>query len=206
MSTILKYYGHSCFKLMSGNVSIVFDPYKDNSVPNLTLPVISANLVLVSHEHDDHNAREKVITLLSYVDIKYESFDIPHDNQGGKLRGKNKAHIVYLNNLKIVHLGDIGCMPDENAIEKLKDTDVLLAPINGFYTLGADKIKELSDIIKPKLLIPMHYYKDYNNSGYKDDNQFEQFKKLYPNVKIVRTDEIVIEDCLNENISEIAFY
>lgn len=201
----LTYFGHSCFKLDDGEISIVFDPYEDGSVPNLYLPHVQANFVLVSHEHFDHNAREKIEIVPCDKKIAVESVFIPHDDVGGAKRGNNIAHIVYLNGLKIIHLGDIGCFPNLEAIAKLKDADVMLAPINGFYTLGANDIYKLAKICKPKLLIPMHYYHRIEQSGYPDNNQFDIFLNLFPNTKFVLTNSICIEDYLITEEQTIAF-
>ena len=56
----LTYLGHSSFLVKYNNVSFVIDPYKDNSVPGMTLPRVSANYVFASHDHHDHNAVELV--------------------------------------------------------------------------------------------------------------------------------------------------
>ncbi len=50
--------GHSCFELRSSQASVVIDPYLQ--VPGYGLLDLEADLVLVSHEHDDHNARNRV--------------------------------------------------------------------------------------------------------------------------------------------------
>ena len=54
------WHGHSCFEITGKDGTIVFDPYQANSVPGLNSFKLKANLVLCSHEHDDHNARNCV--------------------------------------------------------------------------------------------------------------------------------------------------
>ena len=54
------WHGHSCFEITGKDGTIVFDPYQANSVPGLNSLKLKANLVLCSHEHDDHNARNCV--------------------------------------------------------------------------------------------------------------------------------------------------
>lgn len=56
--------GHSCFKIEEGGYRIILDPYEDNSVPGLGPVRETAEAVLCSHEHGDHNARKRV-TLVS---------------------------------------------------------------------------------------------------------------------------------------------
>ena len=56
------WHGHSCFEITGKDGTIVFDPYQANSVPGLNPLKLKANLVLCSHEHEDHNARNCVET------------------------------------------------------------------------------------------------------------------------------------------------
>jgi L-ascorbate metabolism protein UlaG (beta-lactamase superfamily) len=57
----ITYLGHSSFLIESKNYQIVVDPYKDNSVPNLTFPRgLVVDKVFCSHSHFDHNAVELV--------------------------------------------------------------------------------------------------------------------------------------------------
>ena len=52
--------GHSCFTLDTAQGCVVLDPYRDGSVPGLSPLHLTADLVLCSHEHRDHGAREAV--------------------------------------------------------------------------------------------------------------------------------------------------
>ena len=58
----LTWYGHSCFKLETAEGSIVFDPSENGRVPGYShLPAdFSADEVVCSHGHGDHNAAELV--------------------------------------------------------------------------------------------------------------------------------------------------
>ena len=51
----LTWYGHSAFKLETNGAVIYIDPFLDNPNSPLTLDdVAAADLVLVTHDHDDH--------------------------------------------------------------------------------------------------------------------------------------------------------
>ena len=59
----LTWIGHSCFQIEEKGYSIIFDPYGDGRVPGL-LPVRGfADMVLCSHDHSDHGARNNVTLL-----------------------------------------------------------------------------------------------------------------------------------------------
>ncbi len=186
--------GHACFLFKGKDISFVVDPYQDNSVPNLRLPRVSANYVFSSHEHADHNATNLVKCTPINKEIKYEVIVVPHDHHNGSRRGLNKMHIFYIDDLKIIHSGDLGCIPSKDVLEKMKDTDVLLAPINGHFTASSQEIAEILKIVKPRLVIPMHYHKADKNSGYPDGGQIDIFKRLVPNYLEVNEYQVVLDD------------
>ena len=178
-------YGHSCFKFASDVVSVVFDPY--NGVPNLSMPHVSANYCVCSHQHADHNATQYIELIPTEAYINIEAIVVPHDHHEGAHRGMNKIHLFSMSGYKIAHLGDLGCIPNKEVLEKLQGLDILLAPINGFYTISADELKQIIDIIKPRLVIPMHYHRDNNNSGYPDSHQIDRFKNFFDYKEVNQT-------------------
>lgn len=179
---IISYYGHACFKIGYDHHSIVIDPYVDKSVPNLRLPLdMSANEVFCSHEHHDHNARELINIINDNIKVDVEEILVPHDKNNGRDRGMNYIRIFNINGYRICHLGDIGVLPNPRQLEKLNGIDILFAPINGFYTISSEEVFDLVNLIKPRVVIPMHYFNEEYRSGYKDGNQIEKFKSLFPN-------------------------
>lgn len=167
------WHGHACFEIQSKEGIIVVDPYKDNSVPGLYMSTIKADLVLTSHGHSDHNAKDKVELLNRDKDIKMTQIHSFHDDKQGSLRGNNIIHVIELEDMKVVHLGDLGCDIDE---EILNDCDVLMIPIGGHYTIDAKMAKNLVDKIKPRIVIPMHYRGD--TFGYEEISTLDEFKTL----------------------------
>ena len=154
----LTYLGHACFKIESGDYSIIIDPYAPGSVPGYASLDEQANLVLCTHEHGDHNSRSSV-TLKPETSTPFEITQIPswHDDQQGALRGPNTIYILRAENLTVIHLGDLGCRPDAKTLSHLAHADVLLIPVGGHYTIDAATASSLTDLLNPKVVIPMHY-------------------------------------------------
>lgn len=155
----VEWFGHSCFRITKDGYAVVFDPYEDNNVPGLTLESLQADEVISSHEHGDHNAREKVELREEKKDspfqmIRLESF---HDDCHGEKRGTNIMTVLESEGIRIAHLGDIGCMPSAEQIEVLTGLDAVMVPVGGFYTMEPDEIRELLKELDPKVIIPMHY-------------------------------------------------
>lgn len=154
----LTYLGHACFKIESGDYSIIIDPYAPGSVPGYASLDEQANLVLCTHEHGDHNSRDSV-TLKPEVPSPFEITRIPswHDDRQGALRGPNTIYILKAENMTVIHLGDLGCLPDSETLTRLANADVLLIPVGGHYTIDAATASSLTDLLSPKIVIPMHY-------------------------------------------------
>ena len=55
-----------------------------------------------------------------------------HDDRGGALRGRNSIRIFYIDALKVVHMGDQGCLPAEPVLQAILNADVMMIPVGGF--------------------------------------------------------------------------
>ena len=185
MGTIV-YLGHASFLIKSNNFDIVLDPYMVDSVPGLRFPKgLIADKVFCSHNHFDHCASSLVSIKKDPKDVSFIKSIVPHDRDGGIKRGMNTIRMFDVDGYKVVHLGDTGCAPKKEDIEKFANCDVLLAPINGFFTINPSELKEICKIINPRIVVPMHFYMKEKNSGYPDNNMFENFKKEFPNIEYI---------------------
>lgn len=158
-SVTMTWYGHACFKAEAGGYSILLDPYGDGKVPGLNPLRQQANQVLCSHEHEDHNFREgiRILAWEGAVPWKISWIDTYHDDKEGALRGANRIHILDYEDLRVVHLGDLGCGLTPDQIKEIGKPDVLMIPVGGYYTINAAKAKETAGMLQPRVTIPMHY-------------------------------------------------
>lgn len=161
----LTYYGHSCF-LITGNsgTRILTDPCDPET--GYCLKEIAADAVTVSHEHHDHNyvqaaagTPEIIRTAGLHVvkDITIEGIPAWHDNDRGVQRGENMIYRMELDGMRLVHLGDLGHVPDETLAQAIGPADVLLCPIGGVYTIDTAQALETAERLQARILIPMHY-------------------------------------------------
>lgn len=165
---IITYLGQSCFKLQdkigSEGVTVATDPF-DKTV-GFGVPHFEADIVTVSHNHFDHNnisairGNPFIADMPGEYDAKGVSIvgvDSYHDEKEGKERGKNIIFSIVIDNITVVHLGDLGHVLDSKQLEKLAGTDILLVPVGGKYTIDAKKAVEVVSQIEPRIVIPMHY-------------------------------------------------
>jgi len=159
------YLGHSSFQIVGKNATVVTDPF-DEKMVGLKYPKINADIVTVSHQHGDHNNvdlienPDRVISGPGEYEIKKVSiFGIPsyHDDKKGAERGKNTIYVIETDNVRIVHLGDLGHKLSEADVDSMGEVDVLMVPIGGDYTIGPKDAADTVRSIEPKVVLPMHY-------------------------------------------------
>lgn len=189
----IKWIGHSCFSVEEGGYKIVIDPYEDGTVPGLGPVAEEADEVVCSHEHFDHNARGNVkIKASGAPGMSVETIPWYHDANKGTERGSNNIIIIKGKDARVVHMGDTGCMIDDEVLAGInkEPVDVLLLPVGGYYTVDAKVAKEIADAIDAKLTIPMHY-RD-GDMGFDVISTVDKFTALYSNVKEISESEIEV--------------
>ncbi|MGB9911036.1 MAG: MBL fold metallo-hydrolase [Microgenomates group bacterium] len=166
----IQFFGHSCFRLKFKKEIVVTDPF-DSQVTGLKLPKINADIVTVSHQHQDHNNFSAILgtpqrpePFLISGPGEYEIGEIRiigissfHDKKKGKERGKNTIYLFESEGLRLVHLGDLGEKLTEEQLEELEGSDIVFVPVGGKYTLSPQEAKEVITQINPSIVIPMHY-------------------------------------------------
>lgn len=166
---IIGWCGHSCVYLRRDNgYTIVFDPHDGVSI-GLEKPRVKADLVLVTHDHFDHNSvktvsKEDTRVLKEYIgyvevdDIAIRGYKTFHDKFRGERRGINVVYKAMVDGYTIVHLGDLGEIPSEEIIKELRNTDLLAIPVGGVYTIYPDEAWKLVELLKPRNILPIHYW------------------------------------------------
>lgn len=168
----LIWHGHSCFELISESGSVIFDPYAPGSVRGLELCALSADSVICSHGHSDHNYAAGVSLTGGATSFELKQIPTFHDGKLGALRGDNLCSIISAEGLNIVHLGDLGHTLDAQTAALFPRPDILMIPVGGYYTICPQQAKELALALGAKTIIPMHYRSAYwglENIAYVDD-------------------------------------
>ncbi len=161
----ITYIGHSCFKIKGKDVSVVIDPY-DPKMIGYSIPKLSGDIVLSTHNHGDHNHTASVtdskivITTAGEYEVSdtfvygYKTY---HDSKNGSERGSNIIYQILIDDFSILHLGDLGHVLSSETLEKISNVDVLLIPVGGYYTIDAKTAVNVISDIEPSIIVPMHY-------------------------------------------------
>ena len=171
----IRWYGQSTF-LISGERSVFIDPFgtmeglAERGLQFDYPPVgtVEPDLLLVTHEHFDHNAVEAVGGSPEIVRSTAGTFETPvgeviavaseHDDVAGTLRGPNTIFRFTLDGVTACHLGDLGqraLRPEQQA--EIGSVDLLFVPVGGGPTIGGADAAAIVRTLAPRIVVPMHY-------------------------------------------------
>ncbi len=172
----VRWFGQSTF-LLSGTQTVFIDPFGDMSEAlvarglEFRYPPIegaTAQVLLVTHEHRDHNVVDVVGGEPVVIRSTAGRFETPigevvaiaseHDDVAGTARGPNTIFRFELDGFSCCHLGDFGqpaLRPEQRAA--IGEVDVLFIPVGGGPTIGGAPAAELVRSVAPRLVVPMHY-------------------------------------------------
>lgn len=157
------YLAHSCFLLDHSGYRVLFDPYPDH-IGYPALRVRDPDLIVVSHDHFDHNAVDQVpgratvvrgIAQRTYGPLTVGGAIGWHNDEDGS----EPVSLTLLEwaGRRLAHFGDLGCPLDAEQQALFADLDLLLLPCGGDFTLDGQAAARLVERLKPKIVIPMHY-------------------------------------------------
>jgi L-ascorbate metabolism protein UlaG (beta-lactamase superfamily) len=128
----------------------------------------STDLLIVTHEHSDHNGVEVITgepTLVRSLAGTHESpvgnvvaIASEHDEAAGTERGPNTIVVFDLDGLRVAHFGDFGqaaLRPEQRA--HLDGIDLLFLPVGGGPTIGGTQAAAIAKDLAPSWVVPMHY-------------------------------------------------
>ncbi len=188
---------HSSIKINTDKI-IYIDPFKIQSESH------DADIILITHDHYDHYSPEDIEKILNdktvivapktmeeLIDmkkvilvepekvyniegIKIETVLAYNVNKQFHLKEKNwLGYIIEINKIRYYIAGDTDITPENKQVK----CDVAFIPVGGTYTMNYEEAAELTNIIKPKIVVPTHYG---SIVGTKEDGI--QFKKLIDSV------------------------
>ncbi len=125
-------------------------------------------LLLVTHEHLDHNAVEVIGGDPTILRSSAGTHEAPvgevigiaseHDEVAGTQRGANTIFVFCFDGIRVAHFGDFGqsaLRPQQR--EAIENVDLLFVPVGGGPTIGPDGACEIVHELSPRWVVPMHY-------------------------------------------------
>jgi L-ascorbate metabolism protein UlaG (beta-lactamase superfamily) len=177
----IQWYGQSAF-LLDGDQSVFIDPFA--AVEGLAerglqfdypaIEGVETDLLLVTHEHADHNGVEAIGGSPKILRSTAGTFETPlgevvaiaseHDDVAGTMRGPNTIFCFGFDGLRVCHFGDFG-QAELRAEQRraIGEVDVLFLPVGEGPTVGGERAAAIARTLRPRLVVPMHYRTDAVN-------------------------------------------
>jgi L-ascorbate metabolism protein UlaG (beta-lactamase superfamily) len=130
---------------------------------------VEADLLLVTHEHFDHNGVEAIGGSPHVLRSTAGTLESPlgdvlavaseHDPAAGTQRGPNTIFRFELEGMSVCHFGDFGQadLRDEQAAALGSGIDLLFIPVGAGPTIGAEQAAAIARRLAARWVVPMHY-------------------------------------------------
>ena len=172
----VEWYGQSAFRLSADGATVFVDPFGDVSALSArglqwdypAIEGVEADLLLVTHEHRDHNAVEVIGGSPAVLRSTAGRLESPvgevvavaseHDPVAGTARGPNTIFVFEFDGIRVAHFGDLGqhALRPEQA-EAIGEVDLAFVPVGAGPTIGAEQAAAIAEQLRPSWLVPMHY-------------------------------------------------
>jgi L-ascorbate metabolism protein UlaG (beta-lactamase superfamily) len=171
----ITYIGHSSFLLESPQLVRIVTDYNGYNRPPMLPDVVTMNHAHTSHYTDapdpgiahvlrgwgpspDRPARHD----LQVKDVHIRNVPTNIRSWGGETeRHGNSIFIFEIGSLCVAHLGHLHHTLTQQQLNEIGKIDVVLVPVDGGATLDLDGMIEVLEALKPKVMIPMHYFSTY---------------------------------------------
>jgi L-ascorbate metabolism protein UlaG (beta-lactamase superfamily) len=162
----IRWHGHACWEI-TNDFTLVTDPHDGKSIGIPAPSGVAGDIILVSHNHYDHNSVKNVEKSGSKIvmderkrtidNVEISGVESYHDEVQGAKRGSNIIFKFTMDGIKFCHLGDLGHDLDDETVQKIGQVDILFVPVGGTFTVDDKQAWDVIKKIQPRIVIPMHY-------------------------------------------------
>jgi L-ascorbate metabolism protein UlaG (beta-lactamase superfamily) len=165
----IQLFGNACTLITAPDGKrIVSDPYGAPWHPvglNQLPDDLEADAVTISHEHPDHNYAQAVAGEPQIITepgtcqigtIKVTGYASLEGSPSGPSKMRNVVFVFEIGEVKIVHLGDAGVIPEPEVRAAIANADVILVNIDG-YVLPLDQLLPEMEELGARTIIPTHF-------------------------------------------------
>ena len=147
---IINYFGGGCFRLQSGETSLLLDPENNRLKADLTLRTLTAT-DNVPNKSASGGEEFSFPGEYEVKGIEILGFSIQKESTEKFLK---TAYVVIWEEIVFAFLGHISKLPDPELLDKLGEPDVLILPVGGGHFLADDAAAKLARQLEPSFVIP----------------------------------------------------
>src|SRR6516164_6400060 len=170
----ITFIGHATFLIESPRLVRIATDYNDYVKPPIMPDIVTMNHAHSTHYTDRPDAGIKYVLRGWRDDGKPATYDITYEDvrvrnvptnirdwNGGTERNGNSIFIFEVAGLCIAHLGHLHHTLTQQQLDDMGRVDVVMAPVDGSYTLDTDGMIDVLKSLKAPLIIPMHFFSTY---------------------------------------------
>ncbi len=178
----ITYIGHATFEIESPQGVRIATDYNDYVQPPVLPDIATMNHAHLTHYTDHPDPAIKYVLRgwsddpgkpanwdLQYRDVRVRN--VPTNIRGFEgttERYGNSVFIFEIANLCIAHLSHLHHTLTQQQLDDIGRVDVVMAPVDGFYTLDLDGMMDVLNAMKAPLVIPMHFFSEENLDRFLD--------------------------------------
>jgi L-ascorbate metabolism protein UlaG (beta-lactamase superfamily) len=199
----LTFVGHATFLIESPELVRIVTDYND-----YVRPPVMPDIITMNHAHDTHftdnpdpaikyvlrgwgpSPEEPAVWDLKYRDVRVRNVPTNIRNfTGGTESYGNSIFVFEIANMCIAHLGHLHHTLTQQQLNEIGRVDVVMAPVDGNYTLDLDGMMEVLTALKAPLIIPMHFFGWYTLDRFLDraQQQWPVERAEIPSVVVSKT-------------------
>lgn len=152
---VLNYFGNGCFRLQSGDTSILLDPENNRLKADVTLRTLTPAADPLGA--DAASAASENVATISFpgeYEIKgIEILGLPIPSESTEKFVKT-AYAVQWEDMKFVFLGYLSRPMDAALMEELSEPDVLVLPAGGGHFLEPDVAAKIAKQLEARVVVP----------------------------------------------------
>ena len=167
----ITWYGQSCFKIVSGQSSIIIDPF--NKSIGLTPPRGKSDILLVSDNtivESDYSQIDANFVISGAGEYEVggvyvngmSAFNL---DENGNVINRSIMYVITIEGMRICHLSNFSDEQVTELLDKIGQVDILMIPVGGDYVVNGNKISSLdsekaikvTSEIDPRVVIPMNF-------------------------------------------------
>jgi L-ascorbate metabolism protein UlaG (beta-lactamase superfamily) len=154
---VINYFGNGCFRLQSGETSVLVNPENNRLKADVTLKTLVATAPEAAADGAGEKSDEVVISFAG----EYEEKEIEITGYPVAAESTDKflktVYAVEWEGMKFVFLGHLSKPLDATLTEELLEPDVLILPVGGGHFLEPEVAAKIAKQLEARIVIPSFY-------------------------------------------------
>jgi L-ascorbate metabolism protein UlaG (beta-lactamase superfamily) len=155
---IINYFGNGCFRLQSGDTSVLVNPENNRLKADVTLKTLTATEVIPTMGEVDRAEEITISFPGEYEEKEIEILGFPVVEESTEKFLKT-TYAVLWEGMKFVFLGHLSKPMDATLMEEFSEPDVLFLPVGGGHFLEPEVAAKIAKQLEARIVIPS-FYKD----------------------------------------------